>query len=370
MADEGQVLGGAASGAGAGASAGPWGAAGGAVLGGVVSWLNSEQARKASAAERQRMQSIIDTMKDPQFDPNTLSPEQYAVAAKYVPEMAAYIEEAKPTIIQETQDMVQGKNAQRDALERLSGISKSTDVDPQMQALANASSRKAQTEAQVRQASILQDAERRGGSNNGVTLAAQLSGSADAMDRLANTQNQNAGNAYQQRLQALAQSGELGGQMRQQDAALQGKNADIINSFNQRNSQNRQAYANQNANMLNDASRLNTGVLNQTNNANTDIRNRFNQANQQRGDSITQANYNAGVNRANMQMGQGAQNISAINQNAADRNQAVQGVVGAYGAYQGTQSAAAAEKNRQDRMDNRAKYQQTGDEDYLNYGGE
>lgn len=369
MADNSGVVGGAAQGATVGSVGGPVGAIGGAVLGGALSWMNSESARKASAAEREKMAQIINNLQDPSFDPNMLTPEQYAVAAKYTPEMAAYIEEVKPTIIQETQDMVQGRSAQRDALERLSGIGKSTDVDPQMQALANAASRKAQTEAQSRQASILQDAERRGASNNGVTLAAQLSGSADAMDRLANTQNQNAGDSYRQRLQALAQSGELGGQMRQQDASLQGKNADIINSFNARNASNRQNYANQQAGLINDANKFNTGVSNQTNNANVDIRNRGTQSNQARADEISRSQYNAGLNKANLQIGQGGQQIAAINQNAADRNQAIQGVVGAYGAYQGTQSAAEAEKMRQDRMDNRARYQQTGNDDYLNYGG-
>lgn len=360
MADAASVGSGAATGAGAGASAGPWGAALGAVVGGGLAWMNSEQARSASAGERAKMQQLIDQLKDPQFDPNQLSPEQYAVAAKYVPQMASFIEEAKPTIIQETQSMVQGKNAQRDALERLSGISKSTDVDPQMQALANAASRKAQTEAQVRQASILQDAERRGGANNGVTLAAQLAASENGMDRLANTQNQNAGNAYQERLQALAQSGQLGGQMRQEDAALQGKNADIINAFNARNTRARQDYENSQANMLNDANRLNTGALNSTNNANTDIRNNAAKNNLSRADQIAQAQYNAQANKVNMGIGMGAQQINALHQNAQDKNNAIQGIVNVGTAYAGSQSAQDAENARQDRLDRREQYKKTG----------
>lgn len=334
--------------------------AGAAVAGAAAQWYNSEQARRASAQERAKMAELINNLQDPNFDPNQLTPEQYAVAAKYVPEAAAYIEETKPEIIKETEDMVMGKNAQRDALERLSGIAKSTDVDPQMQALANAASRKAQTEAQSRQASILQDAERRGSLNAGTTLAAQLGASSDAMDRLATTQNQNAGNAYQQRLQALAESGRLGGEMRTQEASLQGKNADIINQFNARNSRARQDYENSRAGMLNDASKLNAGVFNSTNNANVDLRNNAAKGNQARSDEVARSLYNAQMNKANLQVGQAGQNINAINQTAQDRNNIIQGLSGGASAMSASSAAADAEKERQDRADRRAQYQQTG----------
>ncbi len=299
----------------------------------VAQAYNSEQARKASAAERKRMEELINSLQDPQFDPNSITPEQYAVISQYVPEMAPYIEEMKPTIIQETQDMVQGRQAQRDALERLSGIGKSTGVDPQMEALANAASRKAQTEAQVRQASILQDANRRGGVNGGVALAAQLGASTDSMDRLAASQNQNAANAYQQRLQALMQSGELGGQMRGQDVDMQGKNASIINAFNQRNATGRQTYANQQADMLNDAKLKNLQVQQGIANQNVGLKNDYAKYNQGRGDDIQRNLYDARAKKIGMQGGLSQQNIGAINQTAQDRNNMIQGVGGAGSTY-------------------------------------
>jgi len=335
----------------------------------LAQWYTSEQARNASDAERKRMAELINALQDPQFDPNSITPEQYAVVSQYVPEMAPYIEEAKPTIIQETADMARGRQAQRDALEKLSGIASSTGVDPQMQALANEASRRAQGEAQSRQASILQDANRRGTLSGGIGIASQLGASSDAMDRLASTQNQNAANAYQQRLNALLESGTLGGQMRNQEIDMQGKNAAIINAFNQRNAAGRQDYENSRVNMVNDATLKNLQAQQGQADRNVGLKNDYAKYNQGRSDDIQKSLYDARTGRLGMQSGLSAQNIGAINQRAQDQNNMIQGLGGAAGQYYQNDRADKLETNRQNREDARWKYRQTGDENYFKTGG-
>jgi hypothetical protein len=326
-----------------------------------MQWYQSEEARKANAKERKAMKAMIDKIEDPYFDPSTLTPEEYQVAAKYVPEMAAYVQEVAPTVVQESQDMAAGRRAQREALQKLSEIGSSRGIDPQMQALGNEAARRAQTEAQVRQQSILQDAARRGQQGSAATIAAQLMGSSQGMDRAAQTQNQLAAQAYQQRLQALADSGQLGGQIKMQDADLQGNNANIINAFNQRNASNRQSYLNRGADTSNQAQMYNIGQIQDIANRNVQNRNTYDQYNQQRADQNSLDGFNAATQKANIYAGQSAQAIASNNQTAADRNQAIQGGGNAITGYFQNSAAQDAEKARQDREDRRLQYQQTGE---------
>lgn len=296
-------------------------------------WLNSEQARAASARERKKMQDLVNAIQLPTFDPNSLTPEDYQVAAQYVPEMAQFIEEKAPTVVQQTADMVQGRRAQKDALQRLSEISSNAGIDPQLAAMSNEAARKAQTEAQVRQQSILQDAARRGQLGSGSALAAQLSEASQGMDRQAQLQNQLAMQAYQDRLRALSEGAELGGKIRNEDISLQKTNADIINDFNKRNAANQQAYYNNATNTRNDAQRLNIGNQQDIMNRNIDTANNFAKYNQSRKDDIQNSLFKAQAEKAALATGQGAGRISDLRQTAADQNQAIQGAGNIFQSY-------------------------------------
>lgn len=331
-----------------------------AAAGAAMQYMNSEAARKASASERRRMDQLVSKLQLPEFDPTELSPEEYQLAATYMPEVAQYIEEKAPQVVQETADMATGRRAQRDALERLTQIGNNRGMDPALAAMANDASRKSQIDAQSRQRSILQDAERRGGLNSGSTLAAQLMGASEGMDRAAQTQNQLAIEAYRERLNALAQGADLGGRMRDQDVSLQGKNADIINAFNQRNAASRRSYLGDAANTRNEAQRLNIGNVQDIMNKNVTNRNAFNQYNQERGDKNAMNKFQAEASKIGLQTGQGAQNIAGIQSDAADRNQAIQGVGNIFQTYSANNAAENAAEEREDRLDRRAQYEKTG----------
>lgn len=159
-----------------------------------------------------------------------------------------FVREANPTTIGETQNMTAGRQAQLDALQKYRDISQSG-TDPQMEAMAHEAARQAQAQAQSRAASVQQDFQRRGAGGSGMNLLGQLQSGADSMDRLATMNQQTAMEGYRNRLDAMRQGANLGGQLRQEDIGLQGRNADVINAFNQRLSagQQQNLYNNRNA---------------------------------------------------------------------------------------------------------------------------
>lgn len=323
-------------------------------------WLSSEQARKANKAERKRMEEMLAKIQSPQFDPTDLTPEEYKVAAKYVPEMAAFVEEAAPQVVKQTEDMAMGRRAQKEALQKLSDIGSSRGVDPQMAALANQANRRAQTEAQVRQQSILQDAARRGQAGSAANIAQQLMAGGNSMDQLANTQNQLAADAYRQRLQALAESGQMGRQLQQDEIGLQKTNADIINDFNRRNTAARQGYLNSAADTQNEAQRYNVGQIQDIANRNVGLKNEYAKYNQNRGDDIAQRNYDNQMKKFGASSGLSQQQQQANVQGAADRNQAIQGASNIFGGMMQSWQADSAAKDAQDREDRRSEYMRTG----------
>lgn len=205
---------------------------------------------------------------------NALTPEMYKKIATFKPEIAPYIQEAAPDIIKKTGDMQKGRDAQLAALKRMQDIG-GGEFDPQYQEMVQKSQRAAQGEAQSRGASIMQDFNRRGIGGSGMELAAKMGASSQAMDRNAQVGLSAASQAYQNRLNALMNGADLGGQIQNQEMDLQNRNANIINSFNQRVAAGRQGWENNRAGTLNDANLLNINANQAIGNANVDLKNKF-----------------------------------------------------------------------------------------------
>lgn len=325
----------------------------------IGQYMNSQAAREASAAERARLEAIFNKLQAPDLDSKPLTPEEYKVVRDYVPEAAPLILEAQPQLIQQTGDMEMGRQAQRNALRRMSGIGEG-EFDPEFAALQNQAARRSQEEAQSRQASIMQDAARRGVGGSGLALAMQGQAAADAMRGGAEASQQAAAQAYKNRIQALMNGAQLGSQMRGEDVQLQGRNADIINAFNQRTSQAAQNWANQRANIGNEAQRFNIGAAQDVANRNVGLRNTTAAANQAARNDAAQRDFENQMSIARGQAGLSDAARSDIRQNAADQNAAIQGVTNAGMAgfqYYGQQKAQEAAEDREDR---RLRYQQTG----------
>ncbi len=329
----------------------------------IAQWYTSEQARQATAEERKKMQDLYNKLQMPDFDSSMIVPEEFKVLQQYVPQVAVKVAEANPTLIQESSAMLEGRDAQLSALRRLSGISQQSE-DPALMQQLNAASQRSQQQAQSRYESQMQDAQRKGifGSGMSQVLAAQRG--ANAMQQGAQDSQSAAAEAYRTRLKALADSAELGGNIRNQDISMQGRNADIINAFNARTATAGQNWQNQRADTINEASRFNIGQNQRAADLNTTARNTATDRQRDRENEGNQTRFANEMRRLGYQGDLSNQRAGDIRSDAQDRNNTIQSVAGMGAMGYSQYDNQDTEKNRARTMDDykweayKRKYQQ------------
>lgn len=357
------------------------GVAGGAqVLSTIAQLYNAEKQRGADKGRLEEIKRLFDEIKPPDydvsiidppefimqsipptaFDMSNITPEAYKLAGKYVPEVAQYIAEQNPQLVQMSAAGQYGRDAQIQALKDIRArTGELSDVEAQ-DASARAM-RDAQIGAQSRQQAILQDANRRGQLGSGAMLAAQLQGASDQMERGANLSSQAYLEALRNKLGAIRTEGEMGRQLGNDEFSQAAINADIINKFNQRAAQGMNQYGQYASGVTNDAQLRNIGAAQDILNKNVTTGNQFALNNRDRLDRILSQNRNEAVgeiNRLNSlaqqnyankitgqnqinqikgnifanqmdlasaRAGQGYKGIAYGQQAAQDRNQAIQG---------------------------------------------
>lgn len=336
---------------------------------GLVQLYNSERERGASKKRLQQIEKMFNEIVPPEynvsiyddpelvktippaaFDYSRITPESFASVGQYVPQVADFVREVAPQVVEASAAAQEGRGAQLEALRRYRDVAAGRS-DPLFQQKMQEASDRARMEAQGRNASILQDAQRRGSLDSGVQLAAQLQGQSDSMTRGALASQAAAAEAYRNQLMALDRSAALGGDIRSSEMGEAARNTGIINDFNQRTSTNYQNYLNQRANMANQAQVYNLDRDQRIADANVAQRNKFSVDNlnryndlmgarygmerQQRADKLaiqakkeelTQQNYANAMNHAGARAGVGYNYDSAMNQQTRDRNQAIQGI--------------------------------------------
>ena len=350
-------------------------AAGSAVVSGIMQWYQSEKARGATNDRLREIEAMFNAIVPPQFDISVwdspelaaaipepsfnweaITPEQYQQVQQFNPELAEFVAQKAPELPQVTAAATEGRGAQLSALQRYRQIA-AGETDPELAQLLAESSQRAQRDSQSRSASILQDAARRGQAGSNATLAAQMQSGSDAFQMQGQQSMAAAAEAYRNRLRALDQSAQLGGQIRSSEMGEQARNADIINQFNQSDAARRQAWMNQGAQMRNDATQGNIATAQRISDANVANRNSANVDNQARYNALQAKQYDyraaerqAAIDREKtknsikqqqfgnaMQIAQGKSGIAQtgidyMRQDARDRNQMVQGVADGIGA--------------------------------------
>ncbi len=378
-------------------------------IGGLAQAYNAEKAAGASKARLKALEAEFNKMVPPDYDvsitdppeyitskiPPTafsaekLSPAQYQIAVKYKPEIAPLIAEKNPELIKQSQASQEGRQAQVDALRKMRSIA-SIDQDPELAQRLSEASRKAQTDAQSRGQSIISDMQRRGAGNSGLAMMAQQQAGADAMDREASMGQSAAAEAYKNKLQAIRESAAMGGNISQAEDSLAGKNADILNEYNQRFTKQNQDFQAQRAAAMNQAGMFNAKNAQDVSNSNIDATNKYALANQSRNDmmantlrgqAVDERNYQNAIadKRANwaqgqkeygntlqnnafnnkMSIAQGRQGLASMgmnidNQAAQSRNAMIQGGMQAGTGYYSQQADNDRWNKSQDRADARA----------------
>lgn len=206
------------------------------------------------------------------------------------------------------------KQAQMGALDKLSQMADGGLSDADQAQLSQIASQERTAEKGQRDA-IMQQAAMRGAGGSGLELAQQLLNQQQSAQRQSQRDTDVAGMAQQRALQAIAQSGQLAGQIGQQDlnqAATVSSAKDAINRFNtqaragtnQLNVGARNQAQASNLDRAQGISNMNTGIANQERGQNAA------NVQQQFQNELSKAGGQAGVDqaRANMAMQQGDQN--------------------------------------------------------------
>lgn len=381
-----------------------------AAVSAISALAQAYQSEKARGANRQRLRELEESfakivppdydvsindppryiegaLKGADLDFSRITPKDYETIGAYNPEAAEFVREASPQLAQMGAEGQEGRQSQLDALRQYKSIAQGQ--NPELQIRLQQASDRAQQEAQQRSESALLQAQRQGRGGSGLTFAAALQGSSDAMQSGA-MQGQNAAiAAYQAKLDAVRNQGQMGRQLVQDDLSQQSRNADIINAFNERTSRNYQAYLNQRANMVNDAQRynleqrqktadMNTRQSNEADRYNQDNRNRLAQQDydnrrqernyqndlayqkaawgrdeKNRQNSLKSQAYNDRLNQERSRQGLGGMAMQMNTQDAADRNQMIQGVANAGNAYYTGQMQEDAQNRAQKNEDDR-----------------
>ncbi len=286
---------------------------------GVTSLVNLYNAEKSRGADRKRLKEIrelFDKIKPPDydvsidappeyhkaaiespkysgpmaapvFDTSRLTPEDLKLVGKYTPELAPYIAEAAPELIQQSSQAREGLDVQRKALQKFMQMGDTGDDAISAQAAAMAQKQAGQA-AKSRQDALLQGFQRRGMGDSGLQLAAQLGAGQAGNEMQAMAQMQAASDAQRRRLESLSQGASLGRQIYGQEMDLAGQNANIINQFNQRMANARRNYEMSRADDLNRASMYNLGVEQGLSNQNVQNRNQAQRDDRSRMDRLTQ----------------------------------------------------------------------------------
>lgn len=346
--------------------------AGAQVVSGIMQYYQAEKARKASQERLDQIEAMFNKIVPPDLDISifddqriaqdiplpslrldAITPKDYASIGKQIPEVASFVEEARPELVKASGAAKMGREAQLDALQRYREIA-SGGFDPRLQEQLNQAARKSQMEAQSRQASVLQDAARRGQLGSGVAMAAQLRAGGDAMDQAAMQSQAAAAEAYRNQLAAMQRSADLGGDIRSSEMSEEARNAGIINEFNQRTSKNYQDWLKYRADLANRANvanleneqRIADANVSQANQAqwknremwNTGQQQQYAQARQKQQDlvdlarqknAVKQQQFGNTMDIAKAKAGMNQQAMDYINQSARDRNQMVRGIADA-----------------------------------------
>lgn len=334
-------------------------------------YMSSESARRDNRRELARIQRMIDGVETPNFaesdyldprvaaeiDPRLINYADYEYQGDYTPETAEFAREVDPRLVERSEAANYGRDAQLEALKKFRATV-SQGYDPEFDAKIDAARRSSQADAQSRMASILQDAQRRGQMGSGAMLAAQMQGASGAMDRAALESQNAAVESYRNRMQQMRDSASMGQSLARDEEAFAARNADIINSFNQRTSRAYQDYLNRTSDVRNSAQLRNLDARQNISNANTDLGNRqmLDRVNAQvrerdyanrligQRHGVRQANFDNDMSKVAQASGTSHQRMQQTTQAAQDRNNAIQGVYQGFAGYYGRE---AEKENRQ-----------------------
>lgn len=272
------ALGGAASGAATGAAvAGPYGAIIGGVIGGIKGLFGGGKSDEEKAYEEAL--ASLQNLPVPDAEKRRIVLERLQSTGQVSPEMATAIEQ-KETELGNVSTDPRLRQAQLDALARMQRVGQEGFTIEDKAALESAQKDIGRAN-RGRDEAIMQNLAARGQGGSGAELAARLANAQGAAEQ-SNTVGTNlASLASQRTLQGIEQSGQMAGNLRNQDYSEASRAAEAQDAINRFNAQNKQNVNLQNTGTSNEAQRLNLENTQNIANKNVGLENEQNKYNTQ-----------------------------------------------------------------------------------------
>jgi hypothetical protein len=214
----------------------------------------SEAEYKRAIAAANELERQLKTLRPDETWEN-INPQLLSESAKFSPEIAGFVQENAPELIQEAGSETE-KRVQREALQKYAAMSETgRDVisDAQReQALFEADAR-----SKSRQQQLMEGLRRQGQLGSGAGLVAQLQGEQADRQLSREASLQGVQQAEMRRREALGQAASLAGQIRGQNVNVESSNVGTMNSFNQRLANAKNMYNQYAAGARNEAQSIN-----------------------------------------------------------------------------------------------------------------
>lgn len=289
--------------------------------------LTGGKDQEANAALNQALQNITAVSAPTKEDLTLPELQQYVSTGQMTPAQAIAALQGSNAYDNANVDPAT-REAEMSALSQMQDVSDSGGMTGEMKAQLSAALNTANTNTQGERGSILDSLAQRGVSNSLMGPAAQMAAAGQDAQTANLAATQSAGQAEQNALTAMSQSGTLAGNIHNQDYTEQANKAAAQNAINQWNAQNTTANNQFNATNQQAANTYNTQNAQTIGNANTQNANARTQYN-----SVTapQTAYQDAMQKAEAQAGIGSQQASQAT-GQGQQNAGIMGVLTGLGA--------------------------------------
>lgn len=288
---------------------------------GILSFLDGggdEQAQELLAQQMREAKNLpLPVLKE-------YYPELYKIVAQMNPEVETAVN-LGPSEMAGISTDPSLRLAQKNALAKLQGIGDAGGRDSQFMADQARLENDVNTNLQGQQGAIMQNLATRGMSGGGSEIAARMMNAQGASNQQAQMAMDLKAQADKRALDAIMQSGQLGGQMQAQDfsqAAQKAQAADAISKFN---AANQQGVMGRNVDSRNNAQQYNASNANEIAAKNTAGANDA----QQRNLSLAQQNYENELKKRGLISNAAGNLAGSYQQEAAGNRQVIGGLIGA-----------------------------------------
>lgn len=230
----------------------------------------SDEEKKRKMIEQ--MLAEYNGIEPPTVGEQEINPEMYSSAGQITPDQSVAYSQG-PTAYNDIVADQAPRDAQMEALDSMSQIGRDGGLRLSDKAALNDVRNDVASADKGRRDSILARSARRGRGGSGFELAAQLADSQASANRASDEGMKIAGMAQDNAMDAIANAGQMGGQIRGQDFSQAAAKAGATDAISRFNTQNQQAVTNLNTGIRNDAQRTNLTNRQNVSNANTGLRN-------------------------------------------------------------------------------------------------